>query len=219
MKGNVIGFDPESNTGAISGYDGKRYDFATVDWHGQQRPRHGDVVDFVPDGQHAAQVYLIEPQHVGPTLLQFYLSPSGRISRSQYWLRYVVPVIVIGLVLSGMFGTARVIGNYGLAGLIETLHKIFALLALWPGIAVLVKRIHDRDKSGWLVVLPSAMVVLMLLGIVAGFAADSIPAAVTLAVAFGAALVGIAIWFFVEFGCMRGTVGPNRHGPDPLGAR
>jgi uncharacterized membrane protein YhaH (DUF805 family) len=26
-----------------------------------------------------------------------------------------------------------------------------------------------------------------------------------------------AIWYFVEAGCLRGTVGPNRYGPDPLG--
>jgi uncharacterized membrane protein YhaH (DUF805 family) len=28
----------------------------------------------------------------------------------------------------------------------------------------------------------------------------------------------IAIWAFVELGCLRGTVGPNRYGPDPLGS-
>ena len=26
----------------------------------------------------------------------------------------------------------------------------------------------------------------------------------------------IGIWFFVEFGCMRGTIGDNRFGPDPV---
>jgi hypothetical protein len=31
MRGNIIGFDQDTNTGAISGYDGQRYDFATVD--------------------------------------------------------------------------------------------------------------------------------------------------------------------------------------------
>jgi uncharacterized membrane protein YhaH (DUF805 family) len=31
-------------------------------------------------------------------------------------------------------------------------------------------------------------------------------------------LVGFAItvWAFVELGCLRGTVGPNQYGPDPL---
>jgi len=26
----------------------------------------------------------------------------------------------------------------------------------------------------------------------------------------------ISVWAFVELGCLRGTVGPNRYGPDPL---
>ncbi len=28
-----------------------------------------------------------------------------------------------------------------------------------------------------------------------------------------------AIWYLVECGCLRGTPGPNRFGPDPLGGR
>ena len=28
----------------------------------------------------------------------------------------------------------------------------------------------------------------------------------------------VSIWFFVELGCLRGTVGSNQYGPDPLGA-
>jgi uncharacterized membrane protein YhaH (DUF805 family) len=26
----------------------------------------------------------------------------------------------------------------------------------------------------------------------------------------------ISVWAFVELGCLLGTVGPNRYGPDPL---
>src|SRR4029077_9400301 len=99
MKGNVIGFDPDTNTGAISGYDGKRYDFATVDWHSQHRPKHGDLVDFVPDGQHASQVYPLEPEYVPPSLGQFLFSPAGPTSRSQFWLRWFLPVVAIHIVL------------------------------------------------------------------------------------------------------------------------
>jgi uncharacterized membrane protein YhaH (DUF805 family) len=29
---------------------------------------------------------------------------------------------------------------------------------------------------------------------------------------------GITVWAFVELGCLRGTMGPNRYGPDPLSA-
>ena len=32
----------------------------------------------------------------------------------------------------------------------------------------------------------------------------------------GLTWVGISLWFFVEFGCLRGTIGANRFGPDPV---
>jgi uncharacterized membrane protein YhaH (DUF805 family) len=37
-----------------------------------------------------------------------------------------------------------------------------------------------------------------------------------IAVALWTAVVGVAIWFLVEFGCLRGTIGANRYGPDPV---
>jgi hypothetical protein len=29
----------------------------------------------------------------------------------------------------------------------------------------------------------------------------------------------VAFWFFIELGCLRGTIGSNPHGPDPLSGR
>ncbi len=219
MKGNVIGFDADANSGAISGYDGKRYDFAALDWHGAKRPSHGDLIDFVPQGQQATQIYLIEPEFVRPSLAHFYFSPSGRISRSQYWLHYILPVFVISVILSVISGIAQVNDNQGIAITFNFLYGLFSLLTLWPGIAVLIKRIHDRDKSGWLVLLPIVPVVLMIIAAIAGIAGGSIYESWVVIVTLAVVLVAIAIWFFVEFGCMRGTIGANRYGPDPVDER
>jgi|HubBroStandDraft_1064217.scaffolds.fasta_scaffold373126_2 uncharacterized membrane protein len=57
MKGDVLGFDPDSNTGAISGHDGQRYEFVRLEWRNPGQPRRGEVVDFIPDGPRATQVY------------------------------------------------------------------------------------------------------------------------------------------------------------------
>jgi uncharacterized membrane protein len=57
VKGNVLGFDPDTNTGAISGHDGQRYDFVRIEWRGPGRPSRGETVDFIPDGQRATQIY------------------------------------------------------------------------------------------------------------------------------------------------------------------
>ena len=227
MKGNVIGFDPDTNTGAISGHDGNRYDFAMVDWRSHARPRHGDVVDFQPAGQRATDVYLVEAEYVAPGFWQFYFSPSGRISRSQYWLRFMLPYFVITFVLQIMVAASG--KNSMLAGVIGVILTLFGLAAFWPSIAILIKRIHDRNKSGWLslaLYIPLLLFVISLFAFFIGAvvavaagkaeAAGSIGAFGVVVAVLGVITVGVGIWFFVEFGCMRGTIGENRFGPDPV---
>lgn len=225
MRGNVIGFDPDTNTGAISGHDGNRYDFATNDWHGHGRPRHGDVVDFQAIGGRAHDIYLIEPEYVRPGFWQFYFSPAGRVSRSQYWLRFMLPYFVIYFALEI---ASSVSGDSAAHSIFSTLLGLFALIALWPSIAVLVKRIHDRNKSGWLslalyvpVLLLTVLAIAWLTGAVLA-AADSgsfEPKLNGLGISvmiFGLISAAVGLWFFIEFGCLRGTIGANRFGPDPV---
>lgn len=227
MQGNVIGFDPDTNTGAISGRDGNRYDFVTRDWHGRAAPRHGDIVDFQAQGGRALDIYLIEPEYVPPSIGKFYFSPAGRISRSQYWLRFMLPYVVIYLLLVIAAGASDdgTTANQVISGVLT----IFLLVALWPSIAILVKRIHDRNKSGWLCLVlyvPTFLFMVLLIVLVAGSIMDAArsgtytpPPVGALAITVGLlALIsaGVGLWFFIEFGCMRGTIGPNRHGPDPV---
>ena len=107
---------------------------------------------------------------MNPDFKQFYLSADGRVDRKQWWLRFVLPVFVVTLVLSFIdmaMGTYH--PRYG-AG---TLSSIFALLALVPAIFVYIKRFHDRDKSGWWVLIGfvpiiGALWLLIELGFLAG---------------------------------------------------
>jgi uncharacterized membrane protein YhaH (DUF805 family) len=216
MKGNVIGFDPDTNTGAISGHDGKRYEFATIDWHShEQKPAHGVVVDFKPEGERATEIYILEPQYVPPSFGAFYFSPRGRISRSQYWLRFFLPVFVIGLILSAV---ASASGDPG----VRILPSVFQLIVVWPGIAVLIKRIHDRNKSGalvWALYGPMIPAIILTIAAVAAVPSEDRQTGSGLFMAagvFGIAALGVGVWFFIEFGCMRGTVGSNQYGPDPV---
>ena len=98
MKGNVIGFDADTNTGAISGHDGNRYDFATQNWRGRAC-RGMAMSSTLPHPPTAVDIYLLEPQYIRQRFWPFYFSPSGRISRSQFWLRGMLPIygILIGL--------------------------------------------------------------------------------------------------------------------------
>jgi uncharacterized membrane protein YhaH (DUF805 family) len=178
MKGNVIGFDPDTNTGAISGHDGNRYDFATMDWHGHGQPRHGDIVDFKPDGQRATEIYLLEPDYVPPTLGQFLFSPDGRISRSQYWLKWFLPMLGITIVLEIiLFSLLAPIPAAVIMGL-------YAAALIWPSIAIYIKRAHDRN---W----PWPFILLLFVPVV-------------------------HFWPLIELWFLRGTIGSNRFGPDPV---
>jgi uncharacterized membrane protein YhaH (DUF805 family) len=68
------------------------------------------------------------------------------------------------------------------------LYLPFGLAAGYCGLAVAAKRLHDRDRSAWW--LAAAMIPL--------------------------AGIFIALWLLVEMWFLRGTVWPNRFGPDPL---
>ncbi|HZK91526.1 MAG TPA: DUF805 domain-containing protein [Stellaceae bacterium] len=227
MKGNVIGFDPDTNTGAVSGHDGHRYDFATIDWRAQRQPRHGDVVDFQPEGQRATQMYLLEPEYVVPGFWPFCFSIAGRISRSQYWLRFMLPYL--GICVALQIITALTRQGSAINILVSIVFFLFTLIAIWPNIAILVKRIHDRDKSGWLCLVlyvPTTLFIILLVAwltsvivaVAAGSSASipSLGALGVIVIILGVASSGIALWFFIEFGCLRGTVGVNRFGPDPV---
>jgi uncharacterized membrane protein YhaH (DUF805 family) len=178
MKGNVIGFDADTNTGAISGHDGNRYDFVTLEWHGQSQPRQGDVVDFQPNGQRASQIYLVDAEYIRPTWGQFLFSAQGRISRSQYWLRWALPMIGVTIVLEII---AFVVLPPTEAAVVL---GIYSLVLMWPSIVMYVKRAHDRD---W----PWPFILLMFVPLV-------------------------QFWPLVEFWFLRGTIGSNRFGADPV---
>ena len=94
MKGNVLGFDPDANTGAISGHDGRRYDFVRLEWRSPALPVRGVTVDFVADGGRAVQIY---------PLLQFDLQ-EGTTANTVYIL-YLVGLLVpftpiVGLIMA-----------------------------------------------------------------------------------------------------------------------
>ena len=58
MKGRILSYSVQTNSGEISGDDGNRYTFVGEGWQETQSPQRGMYVDFdVTDGQ-AAGIYL-----------------------------------------------------------------------------------------------------------------------------------------------------------------
>ena len=77
--------------------------------------------------------------------LRMFFGLQGRISRRQYWLYGVLALLGAALLGHVLLGIARVRPR--------TADIVVNLLLVWPALAVSVKRWHDRDKSGWWVLL------------------------------------------------------------------
>ena len=58
MKGKILDFSIQSNSGAISGEDGERYNFDGADWSGDSPPTRGMSVDFSIEDNQAKEIYL-----------------------------------------------------------------------------------------------------------------------------------------------------------------
>jgi len=95
-----------------------------------------------------------------------------------------------------------------LALLAGTMGPVF-IISVWCFAALSIKRLHDRNKSGWW----------MLLFFVVPSLLDKLWAWLDLPTgAFIVGLIefGLSVWCFVEIFCLKGTKGPNRFGSDPL---
>ena len=77
-------------------------------------------------------------------LKRYLFSFEGRVTRLEYWMFNVA--LIIGIIIASIIGT--VLGEEGTA-IIFTLLSLLGLVCIWSGIAIQVKRWHDRDKSGW----------------------------------------------------------------------
>lgn len=75
-------------------------------------------------------------------VLKKYATFSGRATRSEYWY-FVLFNIIIGIILGVISG---VIGDkYNILG------NVYQLFVFIPSLAVLVRRLHDVNKSGWFI--------------------------------------------------------------------
>ncbi|MDP3740293.1 MAG: DUF805 domain-containing protein [Hyphomonadaceae bacterium] len=127
--------------------------------------------------------------------MDFYLSLNGRVSLGQYWLRFMLPLIVIYAVLmfivfSTMGSSMADIDPSNPLAIYTTgpgiILAIVGLIVLWPSIAISVKRLHDIGWTGWLVLLSLVPI---------------------------ASLVIVVVNWFIP-----GNQGDNKYGPDPRGA-
>ncbi|MHC2338309.1 DUF805 domain-containing protein [Bradyrhizobium sp. USDA 4454] len=158
---------------------------------------------------------------------------KGRVNRAKFWLAVLIivcwmMVLAALVVLAGLGGKDRSFGfnvddifrafdpdsytSLSWAGLPVLLVKASGTaLFVWVYIAVAIKRLHDRDKSGWWMVPFFAIP-----GLMSQFS-DRLPDESYWVMAAGAIVFVLYVWGFIELACLRGTSYPNRYGPNPLG--
>ena len=157
---------------------------------------------------------------------------KGRINRAKYWLAGLITLFGMMFLagLSGIVSGGEVSFGFNIddvfrvidpasyrslsrADLPSLLVKgIGTPLFLWVYFATSIKRLHDRDKSGWWMV-PFFVAP----GLYDQFA-DRLPDSDFMMLPALTVFV-MYVWGFVEMYCLRGTKGRNRFGPDPLAPR
>jgi uncharacterized membrane protein YhaH (DUF805 family) len=162
VKGQILDFSIQTNIGIISGDDNNRYYFKGIEWKSTEIPNRGNKVDFDLDNEgNAIQIYLSLENKVNPLesfskyldkisntnqaeenfnmidwfvkSLKNYANFSGRARRKEYWY-FVLGQLIISII-TGLLD--------------ETIFNISTLILFIPGLAVLVRRLHDINKSGW----------------------------------------------------------------------
>jgi len=87
---------------------------------------------------------------VNKCLKSGYVDFSGRATRSEYWWFQLAMMIGLGGFATVMFGAAAAIeGSIG--GILAMLPLLAYLAILPPALAVIVRRLHDLGKSGWMI--------------------------------------------------------------------
>ena len=170
-------------------------------------------------------------------LLHYLFGFSGRINRAKMWLYFLLWLITVGVAVYAVlaavgFGhliaigqhkeeAAAVFANPALMTTFRVLGLLYIVL-FWIELAVKSKRLHDRNKSAWwllvFVALPSALGIARLFFMFAAMHAHGSLGAGQdpVGTLLGGASLLIQLWAFVELYCFSGTTGENRYGPDPL---
>ncbi len=134
-----------------------------------------------------------------------YADFSGRSRRMEFWMFFLLNMIVYAVLWSIMFSTSAAVSTLAANDVVNPLaaFSLFSggigiVIAIWwlftliPSLAVAVRRFHDRDMRGW-----------WLLGVI---------------VAMMIPLVNFLVYIaFLVIMFLDGTPGPNRFGEDPKG--
>lgn len=140
------------------------------------------------------------------------LSPKGRISRKTFWIGVAVLAgwaLVVFVVLWSIFGPFLIQNFFG-----RLIGFVFTLATIYFGYNLTAKRFNDRDRPIICAQAGAAFAAVKSVSDLVRLTGD-LHSQNFLDEIFTLAGTGIALWYFIELGLMRGTVGLNPHGEDP----
>jgi uncharacterized membrane protein YhaH (DUF805 family) len=136
-----------------------------------------------------------------------YFEFSGRSCRKEYWmfaLFMLLVYVVLGVLIAAQMPWQAILDNRvsGALAFPDMMSRasvlisggllmLFGLGSLIPGIAVTVRRFHDQNQTGWLVLVFAVL--------------EQVP--------YVGGILGIVQLVMMA---RKGTVGPNKYGADPL---
>jgi uncharacterized membrane protein YhaH (DUF805 family) len=227
MRGVILAIASDGTYGQISAEDGQRYSYWTSEVR-NGTPQVGLSVDFKIESDQPIDIFILPPQAVAATggrrpappsviqstqpqsaqpqssmppfnyWLKLFTSPSGRISRRQFWLHGFLPLFLAQLLL----------------GWIPVINILVFLAGFWGSICISFKRFHDRGYAGaW------SLLYVIPMFLATGFAVLSIfdnGSSLWIASVLGLITFVISIAQLVLVYVRVGEPGENRYGPDPL---
>lgn len=162
MKGSILDFSIQTNTGIISGDDSNRYHFIGSEWKESVAPVRGMKVDFDIDAEgKAVAVYKaigtsntvtfsptsnVDKQESDYNFIDWTLKGfknfavfDGRARRKEFWFLNLANIICgfFSAILDLIFGTDILFG------------VITLLIFFIPILAASSRRLHDINRSGW----------------------------------------------------------------------
>ncbi len=84
-----------------------------------------------------------------------YFDFSGRSRRKEYWMFVLFQIIVLAVlfVIGGVFGAFNEPADDFATVWVVLIGLVYLVLFFIPSISVQVRRFHDQDKSGWMILL------------------------------------------------------------------
>lgn len=154
-----------------------------------------------------------EPIGFGKAIKLFfknYAKFKGRATRAEYWYIFLFNILV-SLVPGILSGVATAIESEALLLIGGGISGLYALVTLIPGLALSVRRLHDTNHSGWLLLLPYLPMLVNLIFYVTGLPASDFGTYGVISLVTSLATLAFGIYLLILL--IKNSGPDNKYGP------